>query len=100
MLLEVGSGLLLHGTTNFADEDDTLCTGVGKENLDDVDVLGTGEGVTANTNGEGLTETSERGLVNGLVSQAAVEGQFWAAKVLDKLMSTYVPDLETTPILP
>lgn len=76
VLLEVGSGLLLHGTTNFADEDDTFRTGVGKEDLDNVDVLGTGEGVTANTNGEGLTKTSESGLVNGLVSQAAVGGQF------------------------
>lgn len=99
VLLEVGSGLLLHGTTNFADEDDTFRTGVGKENLDNVDVLGTGEGVTANTNGEGLTKTSKSGLVNGLVSQAAVGGQFWG-EALDKLMSTYVPDLETTPILP
>ena len=60
--LEVFCGILFHRATNLADEDDTFRAGVFKEDLDDVDVLCAGEGVAANTDGEGLAETGEGGL--------------------------------------
>lgn len=42
-----------------------------EEQLDDIDVLGTGEGVASDTNAEGLTETDTSGLGDGLVCQRA-----------------------------
>jgi len=67
VLEEVLGSLLLHRATNLTDEDDTLGLGVVEEDLDDVNVLGAGEGVTANADGEGLAEAGEGGLA-GIVS--------------------------------
>lgn len=41
-----------------------------KEELDDIDVLGTREGVTTDTNAETLTKTDGSGLCNCLVGQS------------------------------
>ena len=65
VLLDVLGGVLLHRASDLADQDDTLGLGVREEDLDDVDVLGSGEGVTTDTDGEGLTETGEGGLAGG-----------------------------------
>lgn len=90
--LQVFGCLFFHGTTDFTDKDDTFCSGVLQENLDDVDVLGTGsgersaiapsaslrvylpgEGVTTDTDGQRLTETDQGGLVDGFVCKAGEE---------------------------
>lgn len=62
VLGEVGSGLLLHRSTDLSDQNDTLSLGVLEEDLDDVNVLGAGEGVTTDTDGERLSEAGEGGL--------------------------------------
>jgi hypothetical protein len=67
VLGEVGGSLLLHRSTNLSNQNNTLSLGVLEEDLDDVDVLGAGEGVTTDTDGERLSETGEGGLA-GIVS--------------------------------
>ncbi|KAJ5576061.1 hypothetical protein N7535_002987 [Penicillium sp. DV-2018c] len=69
--LEELGGILLGGTTDLTDHDDTVGLGVLEEDLEAVDEVGAGEGVTANTDDEGLTEAGHGGLVNGLVGQGA-----------------------------
>lgn len=71
VLLEVCGSLLLHGTSDLTDKDDTLSLGVSKEDLDDVNVLCSGEGVASDSDGEGLAKTSEGGLVHGLVCEGS-----------------------------
>lgn len=66
---ELGS-ILLGTTTNLTNHDDTLGLGVLEEDAQAVDEVGTGEGVTTNTNNERLTKTSLGGLVHSLVGQS------------------------------
>ena len=72
--LEELGGILLGGTTNLTDHDDTVGLGVLEEDLEAVNEVGAGEGVTADTDDERLTETSEGGLVDGLVGQGTGTG--------------------------
>ena len=72
--LEELGGILLGGTTDLTDHDDTVGLGVLEEDLEAVDEVGAGEGVTTDTDDEGLTETSEGGLVDGLVGQSTGTG--------------------------
>lgn len=67
VLGQVSGGLLLHRSTDLSDQNDTLSLGVLEEDLDDVNVLGAGEGVTTDTDGERLAEAGEGGLA-GIVS--------------------------------
>ena len=47
----------------------TVGVGIVEEDLDDVDVGGAGEGVTADTDAEALTESDVSGLGDGFVRQ-------------------------------
>lgn len=67
-LQELG-GVLLSRTTDLTDHDDTISLGVLQEDLQAVDEVGAGEGVTTDTNDERLTKTGLGGLVDGLVGQ-------------------------------
>ena len=62
VLLEVRCCVLLSRTADLTNEDDTLSVGVLEEDLDYVNVGGTGEGVTTDTDGERLAETGKGGL--------------------------------------
>lgn len=72
--LEELGGILLGGTTDLTDHDDTVGLGVLEEDLQAVDEVGAGEGVTADTNDERLAKTSLGGLVDGLVGQGTGTG--------------------------
>jgi len=67
--LEELGGVLLSGSTNLTDHDDTVGLGVLEEDLQAVDEVGTGEGVTANTDNERLSKAGLGGLVDGLVGE-------------------------------
>jgi len=67
--LEESSTLLFSGTTDLTDHDDTLGLGVSEELTEDVDEVGTVEGVTADTDADGLAETDLSGLVDSLVGE-------------------------------
>lgn len=69
VLLQELSSLLLGGTTDLTNHDDTVSVLVLKEDLETVNEVGTGKGVTSDTDNEGLTETDLGGLVNGLVGE-------------------------------
>lgn len=73
-LAEEVRGVLLGGTTNLTDHDDTVGLGVLEEDLEAVDEVGAAEGVTADTDDERLTETSLGGLVDGLVGEGTGTG--------------------------
>ncbi|KAI6776289.1 hypothetical protein HG530_000234 [Fusarium avenaceum] len=68
-VLEELGGVLLSGTTNLTDHDDTVGVGVLGEDLKAVDEVGAGEGVTTNTDNERLTKAGLGSLVDGLVGQ-------------------------------
>lgn len=72
--LEELGGVLLGGTTDLTDHDDTVGLGVLKEDLQAVDEVGAGEGVTADTDNERLTKAGLGGLVDGLVGQGTRTG--------------------------
>lgn len=55
-------GVFLHGSTDLTDQDDSLGLGVREEDFDNVDVLSSREGVTTDTDCEGLTQTDVGGL--------------------------------------
>lgn len=67
--LEELGGVLLGATTNLTNHDDTLGLGVLKEDTKAVNEVGTREGVTTDTNDEGLTKTGLGSLVDSLVGQ-------------------------------
>ena len=73
LLEEIGS-LLLGGTTDLADHDDTVRLAVLEEDLEAVDEVGAAERVTADTDDEGLAEAGLGGLVDGLVGEGAGPG--------------------------
>ena len=73
LLEEIGS-LLLGGTTDLTDHDDTVGLAVLEEDLEAVDEVGTAEGVTADADDEGLAEAGLGGLVDGLVGEGAGSG--------------------------
>lgn len=66
--------ILLSGTTNLTNHDDTVGLGVLEEDLKAVDEVCAGEGVTANTDDERLTEASLGGLVDSLVGESTGAG--------------------------
>lgn len=72
--LEELGGVLLGGTTNLTDHDDTVGLGVLKEDLQAVDEVGAGEGVTTDTDNERLTEAGLGGLVDSLVGEGTGTG--------------------------
>ena len=74
VLLEEVGGVLLGGTTDLANHDDTVSLAVLEEDLEAVDEVGTREGVTTNTNDERLTKTGLGGLVDGLVGESTGTG--------------------------
>ena len=73
-LLEELGGVLLGGTTDLADHDDTVGLGVLEEDLKAVDEVGAAEGVTADTDDERLAKAGLGGLVDGLVGEGAGTG--------------------------
>lgn len=70
-LLEELGGVLFGRSTNLTNHDDTVGLGVLSEDLEAVDEVGAVEGVTTNTDDEGLTETSLGGLVDSLVGEGS-----------------------------
>ena len=72
-LEELGS-ILLGATTDLTNHDDTVGLLVLEEDLQAVDEVGAGEGVTTDTDDQGLTKTSLGGLVDGLVGQGTGPG--------------------------
>jgi hypothetical protein len=70
LLQELGS-ILLGGTTNLTNHDDTISLLVLQENLQAVDEVSAREWVTTDTDDKRLTETSLGGLVDGLVSKSS-----------------------------
>src|SRR5690242_5983234 len=73
LLQEVGS-VLLSSSTNLSDHDDTVCLAVLEEDLQAIDEVGSGEGVTTDTNNKRLTEASLGGLVDSLVGEGSGTG--------------------------
>ena len=73
LLQEVG-GVLLGGSTNLADHNDTVCLAVLEEDLQAVDEVGAGEGVTTDTDDERLSKAGLGGLVDGLVGEGSGTG--------------------------
>ena len=71
VLLKVLGSLLLHATTNLTNEDNTLGTGVLKEQFYHIDMLRAGEGVTADTDDERLAKSDTGRLRDGLVREGA-----------------------------
>ena len=67
--LEELGGVLLGGSTNLANHDDTVSLLILEEDLEAVDEVGAAEGVTTNTDDEGLTEAGLGSLVDGFVGQ-------------------------------
>lgn len=72
--LEELGGVLLGGTTNLTDHDDTVGLGVLEEDLQAVDEVGAGEGVTTDTDDERLAQAGLGSLVDGLVGQGTGAG--------------------------
>lgn len=72
--LEELGGILLGGTTDLTDHDDTVGLGVLEEDLQAVDEVGAGEGVTTDTDDERLAKAGLGGLVDGLVGQGTGAG--------------------------
>ena len=73
LLQEVG-GILLSGTTNLANHDDTVSLLVLEEDVQAVDEVGSREWVTTNTNDERLTKAGLGGLVDGFVGESSGTG--------------------------
>lgn len=91
VLFKVCGSLFLHCTSDLSDENQsykhaeyvnthyspllgkslTLCSIILQESLDDIDVLRSREGVTADTDAERLSEPDAGRLVNGLVGQGS-----------------------------
>lgn len=74
VLLQELGGVLLSGTTNLSDHDDTICLAVLEEDLQAVDEVGSREGVTADTDDERLTKAGLGGLVDSLVGEGSGTG--------------------------
>lgn len=73
LLQELGC-VLLGGATNLTNHDDTVRLLILEEDVETVDEVGAGEGVTADADDEGLAEAGLGGLVDGLVCQGAGAG--------------------------
>jgi hypothetical protein len=73
LLEEVGS-VLLGSSTNLSNHDDTVCLAVLEEDLQAVDEVGSGEGVTADTDNERLTKAGLGSLVDSLVGEGSGAG--------------------------
>ena len=70
LLQEVGS-VFLGRTTNLTNHDDAVSLFVLEEDVQAVNEVGTGEGVTTNTNNEGLTKAGLGSLVDGFVGKSS-----------------------------
>ena len=73
LLQEVG-GILLSGSTNLSNHDDTVCLAVLEEDLQAVDEVGSGERITTNTDDERLSKASLGGLVDSFVGEGSGAG--------------------------
>ena len=69
--LEELSGILLGATTDLADHDDAVGLGVIEEHVQTVDEVGAGEGVTTDTNDEGLAKAGLGRLVHSLIGEGS-----------------------------
>ena len=69
--LKILGSLLLHGPTNFTNDNNTVGVGVLEEDLDDIDVLGAGEGVTTDSDAQGLTQADVSSLCDGLIGKGS-----------------------------
>lgn len=74
VLLEEVGGLLLGGTSNLTDHDDTVGVLVLEEDLEAVDEVGAGEGVSSDSDNQRLAEADLGGLVDGLVGEGSGSG--------------------------
>lgn len=70
LLQEVGS-VLLSRTTNLTNHDDTVGLFILEEDVQAVNEVGTREGVTTNTNNEGLTKAGLGSLVDSFVGKSS-----------------------------
>ena len=73
LLQELG-GLLLGAASDLSNEDNTLSVGVLQEDGQAVDEVGSVEGITTNTDAEGLAKTDLGGLVDSLVGKSTGTG--------------------------
>lgn len=69
--LEELGRVLLHGSSDLSDDDDTLGSGVLQQDFEGVDVGGSREGISSDSNDERLSESDSGGLVNGLVVEGS-----------------------------
>lgn len=74
VLLEEISSILLGGTTNLTNHNDSVGLLIFQKDLEGIDKVGTREGVTTDTNNQGLAKTNVGGLVNSLVGQGTGSG--------------------------
>ena len=74
VLADPFGSLFLGLTTDLSDHDDTLGLGVDNELTENIDEVSSVEGITANTDDSGLSESLEGGLVNSLVGEGAGAG--------------------------
>lgn len=72
--LEELSGILLSATSDLTDHDDAVGLGVLEEDVQAVDKVGAGEGVTSDTDDQGLAKAGLGSLVHGLVGEGSGTG--------------------------
>jgi len=68
------SGLLFGFSTDFSNHDNSFGLWIVNEALEDIDEVGSVEGITSNSDNSGLSEVLGRCLVDGLVSQSTGAG--------------------------
>lgn len=69
VLLEEISSILLGGTTNLTNHNDSVGLLIFQKDLEGINKVGAREGVTANTDNQRLAQANVGGLVDGLVGQ-------------------------------
>ena len=74
VLLQVLSSLLLHRTTNLSNKNNTFRSFVLHEDFQNVDVLGSGERISSDSDAERLTESNLGGCVDSFVSESSGSG--------------------------
>jgi hypothetical protein len=74
VLLEEVCGVLLGGTTDLSNHDDTICLLILEEDLQAVNEVGSRERVSADTDDERLAKAGLGGLVHGLVGESSGAG--------------------------
>lgn len=74
LALEESSGVFLGATADFTDHDDSVGLLVLKEDTEAVNEVGSGEGVTADTDNKRLAKAGLGGLVDGFIGEGTGSG--------------------------